>query len=92
MGVEGEELTQLCHAAQLHDYPDRLAGLAIPLGARIIAFCDAYDAMRAPRPYAASRTTDEALAELRHCAGSQFDPDVVAAFDGALVPRDAVTA
>ncbi len=61
-------------------YPDGLAGEAIPLGARIVAVCDAYDAMVAERPYRAARTPAQALAELEACAGAQFDPAVVAAF------------
>ncbi|MFZ1992889.1 MAG: diguanylate cyclase [Solirubrobacteraceae bacterium] len=60
-------------------YPDGLAGVAIPLGARIIAACDALDAMTADRCYQAARSVPEALAELRRCAGTQFDPEVVAA-------------
>jgi two-component system, cell cycle response regulator len=58
-------------------YPDRLVGAEIPLGARIIAACDAYDAMTSARPYVTARTPEEALAELRRHAGSQFDPAVV---------------
>jgi diguanylate cyclase (GGDEF)-like protein len=65
-------------------YPDRLAGEEIPLGARIIAVCDAYDAMLADRPYSAARTPGDALDELRRCAGSQFDAAVVEAFVAAL--------
>jgi diguanylate cyclase (GGDEF)-like protein len=65
-------------------YPDGLAGARIPLGARIIAVCDAFDAMRQERPYAASMSEDEALAELRRCAGTQFDPAVVDAFASVL--------
>ena len=61
-------------------YPDGLARLDIPLGARIIAVCDAYDAMIAPRPYRNPMSVADALAELGRCAGSQFDPEVVAAF------------
>jgi HD-GYP domain-containing protein (c-di-GMP phosphodiesterase class II) len=60
-------------------YPDRLAGSAIPLGARIIAACDALEAMTSDRCYQAARSLPEALAELRRCAGTQFDPDVIAA-------------
>jgi two-component system cell cycle response regulator len=61
-------------------YPDRLAGDDIPLGSRIIAVCDAYDAMIAPRPYRNPRSVSDALSELQDWAGSQFDPDIVEAF------------
>jgi diguanylate cyclase (GGDEF)-like protein len=61
-------------------YPDGLAGEDIPLGARVIAVCDAYEAMIAERPYSAPCSHEEALAELRRCAGGQFDADVVEAF------------
>jgi diguanylate cyclase (GGDEF)-like protein len=62
-------------------YPDGLAGDAIPLGSRVIAVCDAYEAMRsADRPYRESRTPEQALAELQANAGTQFDPSVVNAF------------
>jgi diguanylate cyclase (GGDEF)-like protein len=61
-------------------YPDRLAGETIPLAARIIAVCDAYHAMVAPRPYRRSSTHGEAVAELQRCSGSQFDPEVVRVF------------
>jgi len=61
-------------------YPDELAGAAIPLPARIVAVCDAYDAMREDRTYSPPMDQRDALAELRRCAGTQFDPDVVAAF------------
>jgi HD-GYP domain-containing protein (c-di-GMP phosphodiesterase class II) len=60
-------------------YPDQLAGEAIPLVARIVCACDAYSAMTTDRPYRSARTRDEALAELERCAGTQFDPSVVAA-------------
>jgi diguanylate cyclase (GGDEF)-like protein len=147
LGIEGEELAQLCHAAALHDigkvaiprsvlakpgplddeewafmrrhtligerilsaapalgpaarlvrcsheawdgggYPDGLAGAEIPLGSRVIAVCDAFDAMISNRPYARPRSADEAVAELRRCAGRQFDPAVVAAFVQVLAER-----
>ena len=61
-------------------YPDGLAADAIPLGARIIAVCDAFDAMTSPRPYRTPVTPDEALQELERCAGAQFDARVVDAF------------
>ena len=69
-------------------YPDRLAGDDIPLGARIIAVCDAYDAMVSDRPYRAALSHAEALAELRRCAGTQFDPEVVRAFVGTVQRAD----
>jgi two-component system cell cycle response regulator len=71
-------------------YPDGLAGDEIPLGARIIAVCDAFDAMISWRPYAAARTIDEAVRELRRCGGRQFDPVVVAAFEHVLAERAAL--
>jgi diguanylate cyclase (GGDEF)-like protein/putative nucleotidyltransferase with HDIG domain len=64
-------------------YPDALAGREIPLGASVIAVCDAYDAMVSDRPYRAALTHAEALAELQRCAGTQFDPAVVRAFVAA---------
>jgi diguanylate cyclase (GGDEF)-like protein len=60
-------------------YPDGLAGDAIPLGARIVSVCDAFHAMTSARPYRPAIAVDDALAELRACAGTQFDPRVVAA-------------
>jgi two-component system cell cycle response regulator len=61
-------------------YPDGLAGEDIPLGARIVAVADAFDAMTSPRPYSIPRTSQAALAELQRCSGTQFDPRVVEAF------------
>ena len=61
-------------------YPDRLAGEHIPLAARIVHVCDAFDAMTCDRPYAPAIDPAEALAELRRNAGTQFDPNVVDAF------------
>jgi len=147
LGIEGEDLVQLRHAAALHDigkvaipdeiiskpgpldadewafirrhtiigerilgaapaltaaarlvrssheawdgggYPDRLAGEEIALGARIIAVCDAFHAMISVRPYALARTVEAALAELHRCAGAQFDPAVVAAFEAVLAEQ-----
>jgi diguanylate cyclase (GGDEF)-like protein len=60
-------------------YPDGLAGARIPLASRIILACDAYAAMTTSRPYRPARPQDAAIAELRARAGTQFDPDVVAA-------------
>jgi diguanylate cyclase (GGDEF)-like protein len=68
-------------------YPDALAGEAIPLGARIVSACDAYDAMITDRPYQAAVDSEHACAELRRCAGTQFDPAVVPAFLAAVAAR-----
>jgi diguanylate cyclase (GGDEF)-like protein len=147
LGIDGEELDQLLHAAALHDigkvaipdgiitkaerltddewafmhrhtlvgeriisaapalevaarlvrssheawdgsgYPDGLSGVEVPLGSRIIAVCDAFDAMISSRPYARPRTIEEAVAELRRCAGTQFDPAIVDEFERVLAER-----
>jgi diguanylate cyclase (GGDEF)-like protein len=68
-------------------YPDELAGVAIPVGSRIILACDAYHAMTSDRPYRQAMPHDEALAELSSNAGIQFDPDVVQALVGYLFGR-----
>jgi two-component system, cell cycle response regulator len=65
-------------------YPDGVAGGQIPLGARIIAACDALDAMTSDRCYQSARPLPEAVAELRRCAGTQFDPTVVDALCARL--------
>jgi HD-GYP domain-containing protein (c-di-GMP phosphodiesterase class II) len=61
-------------------YPDRLRGTEIPRMARIVAVCDAYDALVNDRPYRPRRSTDSALAILFDGAGSQWDPEVVDVF------------
>jgi len=61
-------------------YPDGLSGDEIPLGARVVAVCDAFDAMTTERPYRDPVSDTDAVGELRHCAGTQFDPMVVEAF------------
>ena len=68
-------------------YPDGLAGDKIPLGARIIFVCDAFDAMLAERPDSAALDFESALAELERCAGQQFDPQVVTAFVAVVRAR-----
>ena len=61
-------------------YPDGLRGKGIPLAARIVFICDAFDAMRATRPYSTPRDRESALEELRANAGTQFDPKLVGLF------------
>jgi two-component system, cell cycle response regulator len=68
-------------------YPDGLSGDAIPLGARIVFACSSYVRMRAERPHARRASESDALAELRRCAGSQFDEHVVEALCGVLGER-----
>ena len=71
-------------------YPDGLSGDQIPIGARIIAVCDAYDEMTTARPYHDATPSADALAEIRRCSGAQFDPAAVRAFC-ALVAEDELT-
>jgi diguanylate cyclase (GGDEF)-like protein len=72
-------------------YPDGLLGEQIPLGARIVAVCDAYHAMTAGRVYKAAISHAEAVAELRRNAGKQFDSSVVEAFCDIVVEEDGRT-
>jgi diguanylate cyclase (GGDEF)-like protein/putative nucleotidyltransferase with HDIG domain len=65
-------------------YPDGLPGDQIPLGARIIFVADAYDAMTSERVYRRRVLTEQAVAELRRCAGTQFDPEIVDALADEL--------
>jgi putative nucleotidyltransferase with HDIG domain len=65
-------------------YPLGLSGEEIPLPARILAVADAYEAMTSDRPYRMAIAKQSARAELLRCAGTQFDPRVVAAFLAAL--------
>jgi putative two-component system response regulator len=75
-------------------YPDRLAGAGVPLGASIIAVCDAFCAMTKKRPYSDPISVAEALAEIRRCAGSQFLPAAADAFCELIEtgPQDSATA
>ncbi len=61
-------------------YPDTLRGYQIPLGARILAVADAYEAMTSERPYRKAMSDEAACAELIRCKDTQFDPEVVDAF------------
>jgi polar amino acid transport system substrate-binding protein len=65
-------------------YPDGTAAQAIPLEARIVFVVDSFESMTSDRPYRHGMSTEEARAELRRCAGTQFDPDVVDAFEAVL--------
>jgi hypothetical protein len=65
-------------------YPDGLAGEEIPIEARIVSCCDAFSAMTTTRSYRKAMNTEAALAELRACAGTQFDPEVVDALVGLI--------
>jgi HD-GYP domain-containing protein (c-di-GMP phosphodiesterase class II) len=81
-GVLGDvgSLVRSCHERWDGDgYPDGLAGEQIPLVARIVCCCDAFDAMTSDRPYRRARSVEAAVDELRREAGRQFDPRVVAA-------------
>jgi HD-GYP domain-containing protein (c-di-GMP phosphodiesterase class II) len=86
-GLLGEigHIVRSCHERwDGKGYPDGLAGEAIPLIARIVCCTDAFSAMTTDRPYRKARSREEALAELRDCAGTHFDPEVVEAV-GAVV-------
>jgi putative nucleotidyltransferase with HDIG domain len=61
-------------------YPDGLAGGEIPVEARILAVADTFDAVTSDRSYRRALSPDRAVAELRRCAGTQFDPEVVTVF------------
>jgi diguanylate cyclase (GGDEF)-like protein len=69
-------------------YVDGLTGDAIPLAARIIAVCDTFAAIVSERPYRAAMTLEEAFTELRRCAGTQFDPEVVRVFCDEVAPAE----
>jgi len=61
-------------------YPDGLSGENIPLGARILAVADAYDAMKSDRPYRKALTEETAIQELKRGSGTQFEPKIVEVF------------
>ncbi len=68
-------------------YPGGLKGEEIPLDARILAVADAYDAMTSPRPYRDGKSShDEAIEELKRCAGTHFDPEIIRTFAALWEP------
>jgi diguanylate cyclase (GGDEF)-like protein len=72
-------------------YPDQLTGEEIPLAARIVLVCDAFEAMTADRTYRKAMSAEVAVEELERCAGAQFDPRVVRAFRELADLRDGST-
>src|SRR5215469_15990258 len=87
IGFLNEALTGIMHHHERMDgrgYPMGFAGHEIPEFARIIAVADAFDSMTSTRSYRPARRVDEAVAELRKNAGTQFDPKIVDAFVSAL--------
>lgn len=71
-------------------YPDKIAGLDIPLSSRIIMMCDSLDAMLSDRPYRKALSQDAVRAELDRCSGTQFDPEIVeAVIRGDLIAKAA---
>ncbi|UCD34384.1 MAG: diguanylate cyclase [Nitrospiraceae bacterium] len=78
-----KELPIILHHHERFDgsgYPHGLEGERIPLGARILSIADAYDAMRTATDYRKASSAKESMAELRECAGTQFDPELVSTF------------
>jgi HD-GYP domain-containing protein (c-di-GMP phosphodiesterase class II) len=85
-GFQDAALLLLHHHERLdgRGYPGGLKGSAIPLGARMIAVADSFDALTTNRPYRRGRSVDEALSEIQRCAGPQFDPEIVRAFCASM--------
>ena len=73
-------------------YPDGLAADDIPIEARIVSCCDAFSAMTTDRSYRRARSHAAALAELRRCAGTQFDPEVVRGVEAVVYERPVMPA
>ena len=85
MLAEVGRLVRSCHERwDGAGYPDGLTGREIPLVARVVCACDAFSAMTTDRPYRKALSVDEALAEMRRCAGTQFDPVVVDALIASI--------
>jgi HD-GYP domain-containing protein (c-di-GMP phosphodiesterase class II) len=96
---DAQSSPELAHIAELilahHErwdgrgYPRGISGDQIPRLARIISIIDAYDVMTHARPYKAAIGHDEAIAEIRRCAGNQFDPEMVKIFIATVDHREA---
>ncbi|MGH7441068.1 MAG: HD-GYP domain-containing protein [bacterium] len=65
-------------------YPEGLAGKQIPLGARILNVADSFETITSDRVYHKARSFQEGLEEIKRCSGGQFDPEIVAAFEGVF--------
>ncbi len=96
LGFLGEAVAFIRHHHERPDgrgYPDGLKGDDIPLGARIIAVADAFDAITTDRPYQKGRTFPEAVAILKEGAGTKWDPECAAAFERIIpkIPSQAVS-
>ena len=98
MIIQGIPNLELVHAAVAHHherwdgagYPHEKQGLEIPLLGRILTMADALAAMTMDRPYRKGRTREDAIAELRAGAGTQFDPDLVESFISAISTDTAI--
>ena len=87
VGIFNLELPTILHHHERFDgtgYPNGLEGRQIPIGSRILAVADAFDAITSQRPYRPALTCAEAEEEIVSCCGSQFDPEVVEALQKAL--------
>jgi HD-GYP domain-containing protein (c-di-GMP phosphodiesterase class II) len=81
-----------CHHERFdgEGYPSGLRGEDIPLAARIFSIVDSFDAMTSDRPYRSALSLDEAVAEIRAGAGTQFDPRCVEAFEELAAEEDVI--
>lgn len=81
------------HHQEFYDgsgYPDGVSGVEIPLACRILSVVDTFDAMTTDRPYRAALPEEAAIAELKRCAGTQFDPKIVEVFIKVLEIEDSI--
>ena len=80
----GELLIKRCPRSLGGKHPGNRAGNDLHPLARVLALADSFDAMTSKRPYQKSKTFEEAFAEIRRCAGTQFDPELAEAFVCAI--------